>query len=307
MFALFLLATAPLSITSVNDAYPSLSPDGRTLLFQSDRSGRVALWISDPDGLNPRILFDHPGGDPVTAVWSPDGKSIAFAMRPDGVQGPSESDIFVIDADGSNPRNLTHAPGDDAHPHWSGDGKRIFFNAPLSFPKPMSSDREITAIFSMAADGSDVRRHIACTGLCTFPVPSPDGRRIAFRKVLDEPGRDWEQNAVARNSEIFMADMDGGNLRNLSNDPAFDGWPNWSPDGVSIVFSSNRDGVRAAGQIYRVRADGGTPERLTPSDGWSRAQPSPANDGRIFVYELKEDAQTQIGHVAAIPPEGRAQ
>lgn len=306
MFSLLLLATAPISVTSVNDAYPSLSPDGRTLLFQSDRSGHVALWVADSDGGNPRILFDHPGGEPVTPAWSPDGKFIVFAMRPDGAAAPSESDIFIVASDGRNPRNLSNAPGDDSHPHWSSDGQRIFFNAPLSFPDAPSGEREIAGIFSMRPDGTNVRRHIACTALCTFPVPSPDGRRIAFRKVLDEPGRDWEQNSVSRNSEIFVADIDGRNLRNLSNDPAFDGWPSWTADGRFVVFSSNRDGVRATGQIYRVSVEGGAPERLTLSNGWSRAQPSPASDGRIFVYELKEDEQAQIGHIAVIPSDGNS-
>ena len=67
MFSLLIaLAAAPPSVTAVRDAYPHLSPDGRTLAFHSNRSGRQAIWLADADGSNPRMLFDGRdlGGEP---------------------------------------------------------------------------------------------------------------------------------------------------------------------------------------------------------------------------------------------------
>lgn len=110
------VATEPL--TQVRDGYPRLSPDGRALLFHSNRSGRQAIWIAAADGANPRILFDDPraGTDPGTPVWSPDGRLIAFAMRPAGAADANESDIYLIDPDGAGLRRLTETPGDDSPP-----------------------------------------------------------------------------------------------------------------------------------------------------------------------------------------------
>src|SRR5678816_3035304 len=107
------------ALTAVTDSYPMLSPDGQALVFHSNRSGRRAIWIAKADGSDPRILFDHPelGSDPGTPVWSPDGKSILFGMTPADATLESESDVYVMAADGTGLKRLTTAPGDDSHPH----------------------------------------------------------------------------------------------------------------------------------------------------------------------------------------------
>jgi TolB protein len=295
MLSILLLAAAPQSITSVSDSYPALSPDGKTLVFQSNRSGNGALWFAKADGTEPRLFYDPGKGDPTGAVWAPDGSRLAFAMKPP--EGGAA--VYVMDRHGAAPVRVTGRSGDWAHPHWNTNGTRLFFNAPS--PLPSRPGGEGTAIYSAAADGSDLTLHLACDDLCTYPSPSPDGRWIAFRKAVPEAGRDWEQQPSARNSEVFVARLDGSAQRNLSNDPGFDGWPTWSRDGKWVVFASARDGRPSAGQIFRVSPYGGAVERLTPDDGWSRAQPSVASDGSIYVFELKEDDRAQVGHIARIP------
>ena len=294
------LVLAPSSVTAVRDAYPMLSPDGQTIVFQSNRSGRQALWLADADGGRPRPLFDH-DGNPATPAWSPDGQLIVFARHPEDSADPEESEIYLIRKDGSGLLRLTKTPGDDSHPHWSSDGTRVFFNSPRETPDlRVEWSKQNFGIYSMKPDGTDVRLHIRCYAVCTFPVPSPDGRKIAFRKVLHQLGKEWDQHKSAGNSEIFVANLDGGDQRNLSRDAAFDGWPAWSPDSKYVLFSSNRDGQISSGQIYRVSLDGGTVQRLTEPDGWSRAQPTVSRDGSILLYELKEDERTEIGHIARL-------
>ncbi len=299
MIEMLLLAVT--AITAVRDSYPSLSPDGRNLVFHSNRSGRQAIWMAKADGGEARILFDWPalGTDPGTPVWSPDGKSIAFGMRPAGASDENESDIYVMNSGGSHVLRLTSTPGDDSHPHWSADGKRIFFNSARATPdlKADWSDQWID-IYSMARDGSDVRRHTDCREICTYPVPSPDGRFVVHRRTVRSPGKDWEQSDTARNSEIFLTPLDGGPSRNLTQNPAYDGWPMWSPDGRWIVFASNRDSGPNVGQVYRMRTDGSTVQQLTTGP-FGHVQPSFSVDGKsLYTYQVVEQDDTEVGQIA---------
>jgi Tol biopolymer transport system component len=291
------------ALTAVDDSYPSLSPDGHQLLFSSNRSGKRAIWMAKPDGSGPRLLFDggNLGDRPATAVWSPDGKSILFAMTPKGSTDPNESEIYLMDASGRNIRRLTHAPGDDSHPHWSADGRRIFFNSARATPDLKAEwSKQWIDIYSMAADGGDIRRYTDCKEICTYPVPSPDGRFVAHRRVTATPGLTWELDPGQRNSEVFVTALDGSSAVNVSNSVAYDGWPMWAPDGHWLVFSSNRDKLANIGQIYAVRPDG-TGLRALTSGTISRVQPSFSADGKqVFVFENVEAAEFEIGHIARI-------
>lgn len=294
------LAVEPAPLTPSQDAYASLSPDGKTLLFQSNRTGRWALYMADADGKNLRAFLDS-GDDPSVPVWSPDGHRIAFVAAVDG-----QTEIFVIDADGGNRQRLSKQPGDDSHPHWSADGRRLFFNSARATPD-LNADwgKQWHNVFSMAADGTDLRQHTRCQTVCTYPVPSPDGRRIAYRKIIDAPGFDWALRNVARNSEVFLSDMDGTNEINLSNHAAYDGWPMWSPDGAWIAYSSNRTGRPNAGQLFVVRPNGADLRQITDSSA-SYTQQSLAPDGRsLYATRTWEapDWSWEYGHITHVPVE----
>jgi len=286
---------SPHRLTNLRDAYPVPSPDGSRVAFQSNRTGRFEIYSMQPDGSDVTQLTDAPG-DNGTPTWSPDGKWIAFAANPDGA-----SDIYLIRADGGEARRLTEHPGDDSHPHWSPDGERIFFNSARTTPDLEAPWRDQWhEVFSMRPDGTDLRQHTHCKAVCTYPSVSPDGTRITYRRITSSPGFAWDLSNLDINSEVFVADVDGSNEVNLSRSAAFDGWPVWSPDGSTILFSSNRAGPANVGQLYLIAADGTGLRRITEGP-WSYVQPSWSPDGeRIFAYQNMETADYEFGNVVVL-------
>lgn len=108
-----------------NDASPAWSPDGTRLAFVSDRGadGDAEIWLMNPDGTGLSQLTDNDDtvsdGSP---DWSPDGTQIAFSTNRD-----QDFEIYIMDADGSNPSRLTTTAGQDAQPSWSPDGLQVVF------------------------------------------------------------------------------------------------------------------------------------------------------------------------------------
>jgi Tol biopolymer transport system component len=98
------------------------SPDGKRIVFLSDRSGNTEIWVADADGSNAAQLTFF--GAPLTGTprWSPDGRWIAFDSRPGGHAG-----VFVVSGEGGAPRRVTPPSMDAVVPSWSSDGKWIYF------------------------------------------------------------------------------------------------------------------------------------------------------------------------------------
>lgn len=282
-------------VTSVNDSYPSLSPDGTTLLFQSDRSGDVEIWSVHSDGSNLVRITSSPGYDGNPA-WSPDGRTIAFTSTRDG-----NLEIYTMKPDGSAQTRVTQAPGNDGHPHWYPDGSRIIFNSART-TRDFKSGDIYDEIFSMRPDGTDVKQITNLKSVSTYACVSPDGSKIVYRGSADGPAYAWDMtfNKNIRNSEIFVSGVDGSNAINVSQSPAFDGWPSWSPDSKKVIFASNRSGKPNSGQLYTVDVDGSNLSQLTDLPG-AVAQPFWSNDGKyVFGYQLWESAEEQYGHIVQL-------
>ena len=200
---------------------PAWSPDGRTIVFVSWRDGNGEVYAMDANGSGPRNLTQNPAND-VRPAWSPDGRRIAFvssrARRHDAsldldvlARYDRQSEIYVMNADGSRKRNLTRDRASDDLPTWSPDGRRIAFLH--------GRGRGRGQLYVVNADGSGLRNLGRIAGPALFAsqlVWSPDGRTIYF-------GR-------------YLVSTDGSGARKLPYIPLI---AVWSPDGRQIAFVNN--------------------------------------------------------------------
>ena len=273
--------------TGVSPALGAFPGDNGKIVFDSDRDGGDPdIWTMSPNGRNQVNLTASSEAADFLASWRADGKKIAFMSdretpsnpTPPGFPGP-DFEIFVMDADGSNQKQITFNALDDEVPGWSPDGKRIVFERDFD-PVRGQVDYDI---LTMRANGADERRLTNSPGVLDFdPDWSPDGRRIAFASERDG------------DAEIYTMRPNGSGVRQLTfNDGSgqFDGEPSWSPDGRRIAFTSERDAVPETPfqvEIYTMRADGSHQTRLT-FDDLSDFRPAWSPDGRQIAFSSFRD------------------
>jgi len=186
-------------VSGVIGGAPSWSPDGRRIAFMGHREGegREGIWVVGADGSN-AVRLTPPEYEAQYPAWSPGGASIAFARIQSGA-----FTINIMDADGSNVRQLTDGP-EDNWPMWSPDGSQIAF----------SRD---SALFVMSADGTNVQPVPGITGdCCGVPAAWAPGPMLAFNCAVDS------------SITICAGNPDGTNLvRLLGGRDA--GFPAWRP------------------------------------------------------------------------------
>lgn len=251
-------------ITLVKDKHPSWSPDGQFITFYSTRDGDGEIFTVRADGSGLRQLTFNTAEDR-TPVWSVDGKTIVFQSDRDG-----NNEIYSIDVASGEEERLTRHPASDEHPKFSADGKYIIFNS--------ARDDDAAELYRMHLATRAIERLTHWPLYDTYGEASADGGQLVWRRVLDENG----DAPKGRNSEIFVANADGGQPRNLTRNPAFDGWPAWSPDGGWILFSSNRNNADPADfNIWAMRPDGSALQGITHSPGYEDARADVSHDGRV--------------------------
>lgn len=254
---------------------------GGEIAFTVNRTGWQEIWLMNADGSDRRRLteLEPPQNDAAgsaSPAWSPDGTQIAFAAQIGSLaEDPRLSEIYVMDADGTNRRRLTTNDDADASPSWSPDGERIAFTRIVD----QGTDGARSGIFVLDADdGREVQiTQAALPNFDLSPAWSPDGSMIAFTRASPSAG-----------SELYLVALEGSALRKLTSDG---GEPDWSPDGKRIAFTSFRDRFGrtcfhecgTSGEIYVVGADGREEQRLTESQA-NDYSPAWSQDGRLIAF-----------------------
>lgn len=197
----------PLTQTPGYDAEATVSPDGKKIVFTSMRDGDLDIYTMNVDGSDVRRLTSTPGYDG-GPFFSPDGAQIVYrAYRPqsaaeledyqsllkENLIRPSRLEIFVMNTDGSNQRQLTNNGAANFAPFFHPSGKKIIFCSNLADPKHRNFD-----LFLMNAGGSNQERVTYCDDFDGFPVFSRDGKKLIFCS---------NRNAAApRQTNVFIAD-----------------------------------------------------------------------------------------------------
>jgi eukaryotic-like serine/threonine-protein kinase len=241
-------------------AQPSLSPDGRSVAFVSNRDGHYNIYFALVNGgtlvqiTNDPNLKSHP-------VWSPDGTMIAYARLNDsGIW-----DVWNVPALGGAPRRLILNAAD---PAWSPDSRLLAYGNMADY-----------ALWICGASGENAHRVEGTAErewIDAEPRFSPDGRKIAF---------------AARNSgggpygELAVADLDSGKTRLLTHDNTLALSPAWSADGRFIYFASSRGGTL---NIWKIGQDGSGLQQITAGEGDDAELDVSADGKRIVFSTLRE-------------------
>jgi eukaryotic-like serine/threonine-protein kinase len=238
---------------------PSLSPDGRSVAFVSNRDGHYNIYVGLMSGgslvqiTRDPNLKSHPS-------WSPDGSTIAFArLNESGVW-----DVWEVPALGGTPRRVILNATD---PAWSPDGHSLAYEN--------LSTGTIWVSSASGQNGRELAPSEPGRFFATEPRFSPDGRQLAFADRTPGPY-----------GELAVADVDSRKVRRLTHDSQLALSPAWSPDGRLIYFASSRGGTL---NIWKIGADGSGLQQITAGEG-DDAQLDVSQDGKRVVFStLREN------------------
>jgi dipeptidyl aminopeptidase/acylaminoacyl peptidase len=260
------------------DQPPPLGPGSIAYVeFNGAPLNQWSLYTMKADGSSAKRIPLDLAGEANHPSWSPDGSKLAFDVQEGG-----DTEIYVVDADGSNLSKLTSTDGWNFLPAWSPDSLRIAY---------VHASKSNHDIWLMNADGSNPVRLTRDPDFDLNPTWSPDASKLAF-----------ESNRTG-SPEIYVMNADGSNVSMLTDAPGFDGSPEWSPDGHRIAFVSERDGPG----IYLMESDGTGVHKLVEGKQVGPMEPEWSPDGALLAYTSSPGADMAVGIFVLDLASGRTQ
>jgi len=224
------------------EEFPTLSPDGQLLAFVHRSGSKSDIWVQRAGSRRPIDVTSDCTGESFSPAFSPDGRLIAYGSR------CGDGGIFLMGATGEDVRRLTKF---GTHPAWSPDGKTIFYSTEIII-RPYGRSGT-SALWSV--DVATGNNRMIYAGDAIQPDVSPHGLRVAF----------WGLVQGTSQRDIWTLPVHGLKQGEtpvpVTKDPPVDWNPIWAPDGRSLYFLSNRDGVM---NMWRVPIDEATGKTLGP-------------------------------------------
>ena len=248
----------------------SISPDGAWFVYthsgREEEDGDADIYLQSVGGENPINLTANAADDDSEPAFSPDGNRIAFRSSRDG------GGIYVMGRTGESPRRLASF---GYNPSWSPDGARIVVSRAQTI--------DVTPYARARLDGLsliDVQTGAVTELLdndAVEPSWSPDGEHIVF----------WGLAGGSGQRDIYTVKVSDGSVQRLSDDPATDWTPVFSPDGAWVYYSSDRAGAMNLWRLPFERATGGAagePQQVTVGGTAGASHPRFSADGRRMLY-----------------------
>jgi TolB protein len=198
-------------------------PNQQIVFMSRSDSQAGEIYKVDKGGLITRLTANTRHENNV--ALSPDGMKVAFHAGQES--NPFGWEIFILDLETLEEIQLTHNGVLDGHPDWSPDGSKIIFS---SYRDPQGNPAGVSDTYVINTDGTELRVLVDSDWEDNDAELSPDGTKIVFKST-----RNTQQSGK---EEIFVADSDGSNVRQLTNPTGFqsDHDPSWSPDSKTIAF-----------------------------------------------------------------------
>lgn len=244
--------------------FPSLSPDGKWVVYSGNGSGSRQIYLQSVSGQTPLDLSRDTTVDDDQPAFSPDGEQIAFHSSREG------GGIFVMGRTGEAVKRVTHM---GFHPSWSPDGTQLAFTTENVELYPQNSVGQ-SGLWIVTVSTGEMRR--LYEGDAVLASWSPHNRRIAYTHRLGNPTQ----------SAIWTIPVSGGTPKPVTTERATNWNPVWSPDGGHLYFSSDRRGSMNLWRVPIDEASGetrGEPEAITTPAPYL-AHPSLSADGKHVAF-----------------------